>query len=321
MRADRLITIMLLLRARGKMTTQALAEELAVSRRTVLRDIEALSMAGVPLYTDAGHGGGVALDEKYRLSLTGLKESEVRALFVTSNARLLADVGLGEAAGSTLLKLFAALPSPQQDAAAHVRQRIYIDPTWWWHGRTPLANLPILQQAIYAEQRVDVIYERHDGAVVARRLEPYGLVAKASIWYLVALREVEMRTYRISRIAEVKLLAEHFTRSSDFDLPAYWESQVQEFLQTLTQFSFTLRIHSRCMHLIRWYAQGSYEILTEMDGGGWFTARFAMESIDPARMLVLALGANAVVLEPVALQSAVYKTVVELQQAYPPELP
>src|SRR5262249_3765134 len=138
MRADRLLSIIMLLQARGKMTAQVLAEELNVSGRTILRDVEALSMAGVPVYAQGGHDGGIALDENYRTTLTGLTDAEVRTLFITSNTRLLHDIGLGEAAQSTQRKLSAALPIHRQSAVEQVRQRIYLDPVWWWHDQGPV---------------------------------------------------------------------------------------------------------------------------------------------------------------------------------------
>src|SRR5512145_2028347 len=138
MRADRLITLIMRLQTRGKVTAQTLAAELGVSRRTILRDVEALSAAGIPIYTEGGHGGGIALDENYRLSLTGLKESEVHSLFISGNNQLLNDIGLGEAAENTLLKLFAALPALHRPSVDHIRQRIHIDPLWWWQDAEPL---------------------------------------------------------------------------------------------------------------------------------------------------------------------------------------
>ncbi|RPI89274.1 MAG: HTH domain-containing protein, partial [Chloroflexi bacterium] len=136
MRADRLLTLILLLQARGKMTAKALAEELGVSRRTILRDISALSTSGIPVYSEGGHGGGIALIEEYRTSLTGLNKFEVQSLFVASNNPALRDVGLGDAAEKLLLKLLAALPKSHHSTADHIRQRLMIDPTWWWHDAT-----------------------------------------------------------------------------------------------------------------------------------------------------------------------------------------
>src|SRR5215831_10443662 len=226
MRADRLLAIMLMLQRRGKMTTQALADELNVSRRTVLRDVEALSSAGVPLYAEGGHGGGVALDENYRVTLTGLKEAEVRALFISSSTRLLRDLGLSEAAESTQPKLFAALPALHRQAVEHFQQRIYIDPVWWWHDDEPLPFWTELQRAVYEDRLIRVIYEHYDGEKVERILEPYSLVAKASLWYLVARRDGEFRTYRIGRFHAVSVVDSHFERQADFDLAAYWHGHI-----------------------------------------------------------------------------------------------
>jgi predicted DNA-binding transcriptional regulator YafY len=181
MRADRLLSIVMLLQSHGKMTTQSLADRLEVSRRTVLRDIDALSMAGIPIYTDSGHGGGVALDEKYRTTLTGLKESEIRALFIASNNKLLDEIGLGEAAKSTQRKLAAALPAQHQSLVDHIHQRIYIDPLWWWHDAQPIAFWSELQEAVYQDLCIEVAYENYRGEVSKRILEPYSLVAKSSL--------------------------------------------------------------------------------------------------------------------------------------------
>jgi predicted DNA-binding transcriptional regulator YafY len=133
MRADRLLALIMMLQTQGKMTIHTLAETLRVSRRTILRDLDALSLAGVPIYTEGGHGGGVALDEHYRTTLTGLQTHEVRSLFVTNTGTALGDVGLGKASESLVLKLLAALPAMHRPTVDHIRQRLLIDPTWWWH--------------------------------------------------------------------------------------------------------------------------------------------------------------------------------------------
>lgn len=305
MRADRLLSIIMLLQARGKMTASALAEELEVSRRTILRDVDALSMAGIPVYTDGGHGGGIALDEHYRVTLTGLKESEVRALFVSSSAELLKDIGLGEAAESTLLKLFAALPPLHQPSVDHIRQRILIDPVWWWHDLQPLPFWAELQQAVYEDRCIRVLYENYNGEIVDRILEPYSLVAKASLWYLIARREGELRTYRVSRLYHVALLDTHFQRPPDFDLMTYWQDQIQDFLATLSGFSFTLRIDGQGIAAAKWYTPGRSEIVEPADADGWLTVRFGVETIEQASIFVLSLGVHAVVVEPAELRDKV----------------
>jgi predicted DNA-binding transcriptional regulator YafY len=303
MRADRLIAIMLRLQAQGKMTTYALAEELEVSRRTILRDIEAISGAGIPIYTDAGHHGGVALDENYRLKLTGLKENEVRALILSGNEKVLEDIGLGQAAKTTVLKLFAALPSLHQEAAKQIQQRIHIDPVWWWHGSQSLDFIKPLYEAVSEDKCIQVTYEKREGSITAYPLEPYGLVAKASMWYLVAARAGELRTYRVSRFLEVKSLDEHFSRAADFDLVAYWDENAKSFLETMLQFSCQLRIHKRRLNFVRWYAAARWEILEESDE--YFLGSFEFESMETAMMLIFGIGADVEIVEPKELAIAV----------------
>ena len=154
MRADRLLSIILLLQTRGKMTAKALAEELEVSRRTILRDINALSFSGVPVYSEGGHGGGFSLVEEYRTTLTGLNTMEVQSLFVSSNNEALRDVGLGDAGERLLLKLLAALPKTHHSTADHIRQRLMIDPTWWWHEITISPFWEEIQRAVYEDRMI-----------------------------------------------------------------------------------------------------------------------------------------------------------------------
>lgn len=305
MRADRLLSMMLLLQAQGRTTTLALAESLEVSRRTILRDIEALSIAGVPIHAEAGHGGGVYLDEGYRVSLTGLKEAEVRALFVSTQPGPLRDVGLGQAAEGTLLKLFAALPSLHRHEAERMQQRIHLDPAWWWHKGDSLPHLDALRAAVFDDRCVRVRYERGDGEVVERVLEPYSLVAKASVWYLIARRGGELRTYRVSRFETVEALQERFDRDPAFDLAAYWYAHTREFVANLPQFEFTLRLPVDKLQFLKLYAAERYTV-REPDGeSAHRVIDFRLSSLEEARMLVLGLGPDADILAPDALREAV----------------
>lgn len=305
MRADRLLSIVLLLQTRGKLTAKALAAELEVSRRTILRDIDALSFAGVPIYAEGGHGGGFTLDANYRLSLTGLKESEASALFLADNTALLKDIGLGEAAQNTLLKLFAALPTVHQPSVDDMRQRVLIDPLWWWHADQPMPFWDDLQRAVYEDRCIEVSYEHYNGTRVERLLEPYSLVAKASLWYLIGRRDGELRTYRISRFHAVRLLDRHFQRFDGFDLPTYWREHVQDFLTNLTEISFTIRLDSRKIHANRWLIPGRSEILQPEDENGWVTVRFFVESLEIACMFIFGLGRDIIVLDPPELRKLV----------------
>jgi predicted DNA-binding transcriptional regulator YafY len=305
MRADRLLALVMHLQTRGKTTTQTLAKELGVSRRTILRDIEALSVAGIPVYTDGGHGGGVALDENYRVTLTGLKESEIRSLFISNNNQLLKDVGLGAAAESSLLKLSAALPTAHQPSVDFIRQRIHIDPLWWWHDSEQLPFWDDLQKAVYESICIRAVYENYDGSIGERLLEPYSLVAKSSFWYLIAKREGEFRTYRVSRFHEIILLGEHFQRDSDFDLASYWQAHLQEFTEALTEYAFTLRIHESRINFVKWLTPGRFQITEPANDIGWLTVKIHMESMELAKMLVFGLGKDGEVIEPPELHQAV----------------
>jgi predicted DNA-binding transcriptional regulator YafY len=308
MRADRLLNIMLILQARGKTTSHNLAQELGVSRRTILRDIDSLSVAGVPVYAEGGHGGGFALDEAYRTTLTGLQADEIRTLFVTSNAQLLAEVGLGQASTTGLRKLLAGLPAAQQPSVAFIRQRLLIDPAWWWRD----ADLPSfwdqLQQAVYEDRCIRATYKTQAGKVTERTLEPFSLVAKSSIWYLVARRDGELRSYRVSRFTHLELLSEHFNRPADFDLPTYWQTQLQEFTDSISDYRFTLCIHPDRLNFVKWLAPGRCEVVGSPDSQGWFTARVRLDTLDLAKMLVFGLGSQAQVLDPPELLNAVINT-------------
>jgi predicted DNA-binding transcriptional regulator YafY len=305
MRADRLLSIMLILQAQGKTTTSALADTLEVSRRTILRDIDALSIAGVPIHAEAGHGGGVYLDEHYRVSLTGLKETEVRALFVSTHPGPLHDVGLGRAAEATLLKLFAALPSLHRQEAERIRQRIHLDPAWWWHKGETLPHLETLKAAVLGDYSVHVRYERGDGQVVERTLEPYGLVAKASVWYLIARREGELRTYRVSRLLAVEMLHAPFERDEAFDLAQYWHTHASEFVASMPDFALTLRLSAGSLQFLRLYASGRYAVRDTSFDGMHSVVDMRLSSLEEARMLVMGLGTDAEILAPDALREAV----------------
>ncbi len=206
MRADRLLSILLLLRTERRVTTGELAQRLSVSPRTIHRDMDALSGAGVPVVAERGAGGGWYLLAEYRTNLTGLSAAELQALFVGTPARLFADLGLSGAAAGAWIKLHAALPGSQRPDAEDVRERIHIDVAGWRQTEGALPALPTLQAALLGDHRVRIRYRRADDSERERTIDPLGLVAKGSIWYLIAAVAGELRTYRVSRLAAVTLL-------------------------------------------------------------------------------------------------------------------
>ncbi len=304
MRADRLLMLIMLLQTRGKLTATTLAEELGVSRRTILRDVDALSLAGVPVYAEGGHGGGIALDENYRTSLNGLHTSEVQALFVANTDSVLRDVGLNEAAQQVWLKLIAGLPTSHRLTAEHIQQRVMIDPTWWWHDSQTPAFWDDLQRAVYEDYLIDMTYEHYNGDMSRGVLAPHSLVNKASHWYLVTLRDDDFRTYRVTRFHQVTLLDKRFTRRTDFNLQHYWQDQVQAFTERVGEYRCTLRVHPDRVPFVKWLTTGRWEVIGESDDG-WQALQFTFDTDVLAKMLVFGLGTHCNVVAPPELAQSV----------------
>lgn len=315
MRADRLLSMMLLLHARGRMTAQHLADELAVSERTVYRDIEALSIAGVPIYTQPGANGGVFLDEQYRVSLTGLTETEVQALFVATDNTSLQELGLPRE--NMLLKLLAALPRMQRDKVDWIQQRLYIDTKHWFHVSDALPVLPMLHKAVWEDQVIAASYQPVVGERRIRQIEAYALVTKVSNWYLVGKEQGQMRNYRVGRLADIHLTGERFQRDPGFDLVAYWQESCRQFEeQSYRQFPpypVLLRVHPDYFWVFPGYMEGRYEVT---ERGDWYTLRAVFESEGEARMRMLGLGVYVDILEPAALRQQVLETAQAIVQKF-----
>jgi predicted DNA-binding transcriptional regulator YafY len=233
MRADRLISIVLLLQANGRMTAESLAGRLEVSQRTILRDMDALSSAGVPVIAERGTGGGWRLIDGYETKLTGLTPAEIRSLFLARPPALLAELGIKEAADAAWLKLRAALPVGVREQAEFVRQRLLIDSRNWRDSAESLTSLPVILESLWAGRRLKFQYEKSDGEASGREVDPLGLVARANRWYLVAAKGDEQRTYRVSRIRSAEILAEPCSRPEKFDLAAHWEASTNSFREHL----------------------------------------------------------------------------------------
>jgi predicted DNA-binding transcriptional regulator YafY len=320
MRADRIISLMLLLHARGRMTAQKLAEHLEVSERTIYRDVDALSAAGVPIYVQPGVNGGIFLDENYRVSLNGFNRAEVQALFVSNSARPLADLGLEQANEATLLKLFAALPSVHQVEVERLRCRFYIDPANWFQVVEPSALLPVLQQAVWEDRALELKYQSVQGDFEGV-VNAYALVAKANIWYLVGEKSPgEFRNYRLGRIKYAELTDAHFVRKTDFDLVTYWDASCRQFqrdsLQRIPNCHTVLRVHPDAFWYFPAYIEGHYKQMGEPDANGWLTLNATFESIHDARTRILGLGTTVEVLAPDELRHTIIETARAVVAAY-----
>ena len=240
MRADRLISILLLLQMNRRMTARELAERLEVSERTIHRDMESLGAAGVPVLAERGAGGGWMLMDGYHTNLTGLNDAEVQALCLGGPASVLADLKLDKASDAALIKLLASLPLSTRRDAEYARQRLHVDVSGWNRQEETAPCLHALQEAVWLNRRVRLGYRRGvsagEGEKVERTVDPLGLVAKGSVWYLVAAAEGETRSYRVSRIASVELLDDACARPEGFDLAAFWERSNKEFKDKMPRF-------------------------------------------------------------------------------------
>lgn len=306
MRADRLVSIILILQGRGGRTCAALASELEVSRRTILRDLDALSTAGVPVLAEGGHGGGVRLDESYRAGLTGLGEGELRALIIGADDALARDLGMGEAFRLGRLKLAAAQAKRFEPALDVLQRRVLIDSRWWWHEAEADPFLAPLQAAMLADEVVAADYEHYDGSVRRGPIEPYGLVAKSGLWYLVGRRDGRLRTYRVSRFRSVRRNGQRFVRSDDFDIRTWWPANQKRVAAELSSFRFTLALPEENLRFLRRIAPGRVEVLpADPRGEGWAVAAVAVDSSLYAELVMLALGEDCRVIEPTSLGRAV----------------
>jgi predicted DNA-binding transcriptional regulator YafY len=189
--------------------------------------------------------------------------------------------------------------------ADHIRQRLMIDPTWWWHDTVTSPFWEELQRAVYEDWLIEATYENYDGDISERVLAPYSLICKSSLWYLLAEREQELRTYRVTRFHSVRVLDQSFSRRPDFDLPTYWHEHIKNFEDTFGTYRCTLRIHPQRETFVKWLMPGRWQLVNEPDEEGWITLSFQMDSDLLAKMLVFGLAEFVKVIDPPELKDAV----------------
>jgi len=233
-RADRLIAVLLLLQTKGRATAAQVARELEISERTARRDLEALSLAGVPVYSSAGRGGGWALVGGARTDLTGLTADEARALFLAAGSASAA----APAAQAALRKLLGALPAPLREGARAAGTAVVVDAASWGRTAPPEPpHLPALQQAVVDGEQVVLGYRGRDKAPSVRTVSPLGLVTKAGVWYLIAGTDAGVRTFRVGRVTEVTPAGTPVVRPEGFDLREAWEASAGEVERRRTETS------------------------------------------------------------------------------------
>ena len=321
MRASRLLSILLLLQTRGRLTAETLAAEFEVSVRTIYRDIDQLSAAGAPVYADRGRSGGFQLMDGYRTRLTGLTDAEAETLFLGGLSGPAAQMGFSGAVTTMQLKLLAALPPERQAAAERLAGRFHLDPVGWYQTTDEAERLPAIAQAVWNRRRISVRYESWKGEV-ARELEPLGLILKAGLWYLAA-RAVEgrrePRTYRVSNILDLTVSEATFERPAGFDLAAWWAETSLRFEADIFTGTATLRVSRIGLNLLATLGAEQARIAGEAAAGStnpWVEVTVPIESVAHAATDFLRLGPEAEVLTPAALRDAMRSAAGRLAQLY-----
>ncbi len=320
MQASRLLSVLMLLQARGRMSAQVLATELEVSVRTIHRDIDQLSAAGVPVFADRGRSGGFQLQDGWRTRLTGLTEPESRALFLSGLAGPAAELGLGDAVASARLKVLATLPPDWQADAQHVNARFHLDAVDWFHSAARTEHLGAVADAVWRARRLHIRYESWNG-VRERDVEPLGLVLKAGIWYMAARsgKGAEPRTYRLSSILALSVSDQHFSAPRTFDLAAYWQESTRRFETGVYHETALLRVSPRGLRLLRQFSTAVAEAAdktAEKEPRGWVRVSVPIESVAHAANQLINLGADAEVLAPAALRARLRLTAQRLVKLY-----
>jgi len=243
----------------------------------------------------------------YRTKLTGLNEAEVQSLFLNVPAQLLADLGLEKTSDAAMTKLLAEVPSAARRDAEYARQRIHVDVTGWHRPEEAVPLLPVLQQAVWQDQKLQISYQRDpDCQAFERTVDPLGLVAKGSVWYLVAAVDGEARTYRVSRVLAAALTGEASQRPAGFDLAAHWRQSTQVFKTQMPRYDATLRVRQevlRRMHYAVRFAR--VEQVGEVDAEGWATVEMRFQMEDEAAEFALSFGPMMEVIAPLSLREKV----------------
>jgi predicted DNA-binding transcriptional regulator YafY len=305
MRGSRLLSTLLILQLRGRVTAEALAAEFEVSVRTVYRDIDELSAAGIPVYGDRGPGGGFQLLDGYRTRLTGLAADEAEAMLMIGLPGPAAALGLGGAALRAQRKLLASLPGTGGEEAGRMGQRFLLDPLDWYRAGEAAPHLPALARAVLDQRRVAIRYESWSG-VRDWTVAPLGLVLKAGAWYVVAEGGAAIRIFKVSNCLTLTVEETRFERPAEFDLHRFWPAELARFEAGLRPERAHLRASAEGLKRLAKlgaYAAEAVQATSPPDDAGWAALTLPFENIEQAALALLGLGPEVEVLEPAALRA------------------
>lgn len=307
MRASRLLSILILLQLRVRLTADALAREFEVSVRTIYRDIDALSAAGIPVYGDRGPGGGFQLLDGYRTKLTGLTPADAEAMVMIGLPGPAQALGLGDEAKRALGRMMASLPATGSAAAGRFAERFHVDPVDWYQSDEPVRHLPAIARAVLDQKRLAMTYESWND-VRDHEVSPLGLVLKGGAWYLVAAKGERVLTFRVSNIFELAVLDEDFARPSQFDLPRWWEASLRRFESELRPKVAKVRLSALgARRLAEMGAYARAALATGRKAGdGWTTVALPIEETERAALTLLGLGPEVEVMAPPTLRAKMH---------------
>ena len=298
MRSDRLLSLLLLLQARSPRNARELSGLLEVTSRTIYRDVDALSAAGVPIYAERGSRGGIALTQGYRQSLTHFSGEELDALFVSS-AQPLKDLGV-EAADGALNKLIGTLSDMQRRDANKARERVLLDQQKWYRTAQPSLFLATLRAATFDDRRGRLEYRDRSGNATTRTIEPLGLVSKAGVWYVIGCEPGgERRSFRAERIVTAVALDERFERPRDFNLERYWYESTAAVERPAHTYDVRLRMLGDSKVLMSFY---DAEVVEHDPVAHTYHVRFVDK--DYALFKIMSWGTRIEVIEPQTLRKA-----------------
>ena len=315
-----MLQLLLILQMRGQASSTALAAELEVSVRTIYRDVEALSAAGVPIYAEPGRSGGIRLLEGYRVAgLPVLDDREARALLLSAMPAVAEDLGL--VSDSAERKLLGSMQPRAEAAAVAVRDRLLVEPEEWWRTKEDTPFLAEVARGVWEGREVRISYRRAGGDVRDHTLRPLGLVLKGSTWYLVARsRGGGDRVYRISRIQAATALDHCFERPAGFDLRAAWDARKEAFTASIPRYFVSVRVAPAGEPFLHLLQEGTPVLPlaadVERDADGWALLTLRFERPVSAARLLLQLGADIEVLDPAELRNLMTEAADRLHALY-----
>jgi len=321
MLASRLLSILILLQTRGRMSARELAAQFEVAVRTIHRDVDQLSAAGIPVYADRGRNGGFRLRDGYRTKLTGLTQAEAETLFLAGLPGPAAQLGLADVLSSARLKLLAALPAEVQPRAQRIAARFHLDAVAWFHGVDRLPSLPAIAGAAWSDHMLEMRYRRSgDTEARPRAVAPLGLVLKAGTWYLVAQRGSLIRTYRVANVHDARISEERFLRPKAFDLAAHWEKASVDYETGVYQEHAEVRLSAKGMAMLDllgpYVMRAAAETASEPDRNGWVRCTLPLESLDFGVRELMRLGGEINVLGPAPLRALMARSARQIAAAH-----